>query len=259
MNVLVTGAAGNVGSTVLAELQARGVDARAFARSDETIQEAMQGADRLFLACGNVQGQVEFETAAIDAAAASGVERVVKVSAIGAAVGSPLVFWDWHGRTEEHLRGSGLESVVLRPANFMTNLLAQVDTIAATGKLFAPAGDARIAMIDPRDVGRAAAAALVDEGIAPGTYVLTGPRAITYAEIAAELGAEYVDVPSKAARQGMLEGGVPPFVADFLVLLFDEMKRGVMAETTDTVCNLIGREPRDFSEFARERIGSVVP
>jgi len=256
MTVLVTAAGGNVGSAVLEELRSRGVPARAFDRAAETIEQALAGVDRLFLACANVPEQVEFETGAIDAAAAAGVQRVVKLSAIGAAVGSPLVFWDWHGRIEQHLRASGLPAVILRPATYMTNLLASAQAIAHTSKLFAPAGEARIAMIDPRDVGAAAAAALVDDRVDPGTYVLTGPRAITFAEIAAELSAEYVDVPADAARHGMLESGLPPFVADFLIALFAEMKRGAMAAPTTTVRELTDREPRDFAQFARDHAGA---
>ncbi len=257
MKVLVTGAGGNVGSAVMAELRARGVQARAFDRFSETIDAAMRGADRLFLSCSNVREQVEFETSAIDAAAASGVERLVKLSASGAAVDSPLVFWEWHGRIEEHLRASGVRAVVLRPTNLMTNVLVQADAIAATGKLFAPAGDAGIAMIDPRDVGAVAAAALVDDDVAPGTYVLTGPRAITHAEIAAELGAEYVDLPPQAARAGMIESGLPEFVVDFLVRLFAELRAGAMSQTTTIVRELTGHEPRDFTAFARERFGAA--
>jgi uncharacterized protein YbjT (DUF2867 family) len=70
-----------------------------------------------------VPSQVEHEKTLIDAAAGAGVRRVVKLSALGAEVGSPVAFWDWHGRTEDHLRASGVPAVVLRPAYFMTNLL----------------------------------------------------------------------------------------------------------------------------------------
>jgi uncharacterized protein YbjT (DUF2867 family) len=251
MTVLVTAAGGNVGSAVLRALSARGVAARAFDRASETIEEAMTGVDRLFLACPNVPEQLEFESRAIDAAAAAGVARVVKLSAIGAAVGSPLAFWDWHGRLEQQLRAAHPEAVVLRPATYMTSLLTSAASVAATGRLYAPAGDARVAVIDPGDVGAAGAAALMDD-VAPGTYVLTGPRAISYAEIAAALGAEYVDVPAEAARASMAEAGLPPFVTDFLVLLFEEMRSGTMATPTPTVRDLTGREARDFTEFARE-------
>ena len=245
MSVLVTGAGGNVGSAVLSALRSRGVAATAFDRSSQSIEDALQGVKRLFLACGNVPGQLEFELQAIDAADAAGVQRVVKLSAIGAEIGSPLVFWDWHGRIEAHLAASGLEAVVLRPATYTTSIPPMI----TDGRLFAPAGDARVALVDPRDVGAAAAAALVDDTVEVGTYVLTGPRGLSFAEIAEAFGAEYVDVPPEAAREGMLQSGLPEFVADFLIRLFGEIRAGRVAEPTMGLRELIGRDALEKARF----------
>ena len=103
----------------------------------------------------------------------------------------------------------------------MTNLLdVRRQTIAATGKLFAPAGGARIAYVDPRDVGEAAAAALADDGHDGRAYALTGPRGdhlrADRAGPSLALGRpiEYVDVPDDVAREAMRNAGLPPFVAD---------------------------------------------
>jgi uncharacterized protein YbjT (DUF2867 family) len=118
--VLVTGATGIVGSAVVRELREREVAVRAYVRDPakatailgedvelaigdleepESIRRALDGIDRLFLACGNVPDQIRCETSAIDAAAAAGVRQIVKLSAHGAEAGSPLAFWDWHGRS----------------------------------------------------------------------------------------------------------------------------------------------------------------
>src|SRR6185312_13351099 len=88
-----------------------------------SLDRALDGVDRLFLACGNVPGQVDFECATIDAAKRGGVSRVVKLSSPDPAVDSPLIFDRWHGEIEQHLLGSGLASVLLRPRTYMTNLL----------------------------------------------------------------------------------------------------------------------------------------
>jgi len=101
----------------------------------------MEGVDRLFLTCANHPMQMAWETAAIDAAAA-GVDRVVKQSALGAVVGSPVAFFDANARIEEHLRASGLASVMLRPAFKMSNLFAGADGVRQAGALFLP-GPAR--------------------------------------------------------------------------------------------------------------------
>jgi uncharacterized protein YbjT (DUF2867 family) len=90
------------------------------------------------------------------------------------------------------------------------------------------------------------------------TYMLSGPEAITYEQVAGYLSEatgrtiEFVDVPDEAARQALLDDGVPELVAEFIVQLFGALRDGIAAETTDTVRRLTGHEPRGFAEFAHE-------
>ena len=190
------------------------------------------------------------------------MQRVVKLSAAAAAVDSPLLFPRWQGEIEQHLRASGIPSAVLQPTSYMTNLLAGAEAVKNTRKLFAPAGGAQISMIHPSDVGAAAAVALTEDGHEGETYVLSGPEAITYEQVARDLSEatgraiEFVDVPDEAARQVLLDDGVPEVVADLIVQLFGALRDGIAAETTDTVRRLTGREPRSFAEFAREHAAS---
>jgi uncharacterized protein YbjT (DUF2867 family) len=279
MKVLVTGATGNVGAHVVRALRERGVAMRAFVRDGDraahmlgedvelavgdfadraALERALGGTERLFLACGNVPAQVEHECAAIDAAASAGIERVVKLSGPAPATDSPLLFDRWHGEIEAHLERSGLASVLLRPSAFMTNLLHHADTIEHTGSLFAPAGIAKIAYIDPRDVAEVAAIALTTDGHAGQAYVLTGPEAITFGAIAHELSLvlgrriEYLHVPDGVAQESMCQAGLPPAVADAIVALFRAQRGGMMARTTSSVRALTGRPPRSFSHFAHD-------
>jgi uncharacterized protein YbjT (DUF2867 family) len=275
--MLVTGATGNVGSHLVRQLRDRGIPVRAFVRDARraptpdveiavgdfgdraSVERALDGVERAFLACGNVPGQVDFETGFIDAAQAAGVRRLVKLSAASAAVDSPLLFPRWQGEIERHLAASGVPSVLIRPSSLMTNLLMSADAIRHTGRLFAPAGGARITMIHPRDVAAVAAVALAEDGHEGRTYEPTGPAAITYDDIARDLSdatghtIEFVDVSDEAARQGMLESGLPPEIAEFLVRLFAALRDGIVSQTTDTVRTLTGRDPAPFAEFARER------
>jgi uncharacterized protein YbjT (DUF2867 family) len=230
-----------------------------------SVRAAVEGADALLLSCADDPGRVGWETAAIDAAVAAGVRRIVKLSAMAAEPGSPVAFWDWHGQVERHLRASGAGWVILRASWYMTNLLAAAPQVAAEGRLYAPAGEARIAMIDPRDVGAAAAAVLSSPGHEGHTYLLTGPRAITYAEVAAELSAataskvEFADVPGDAARQAMIGDGLPGFVAGQLVAMFDRLRQGAGAQVTDAVETLTGSAPRDFAAFAADHARLFTP
>ena len=223
-----------------------------------SIARALSGVDRLFLACGNVPGQVEFECAAIDAAAAAGVERVVKLSGPDAAVDSPMLFERWHGAIEQHLAGAGLTRVVLRPRTYLTNLLAYARTVAQTGMLFAPAGTAAISFVDPRDVAAVAAEALVGGEHEGRTYTLTGAEAVTFERVAHEFAAAtgrpvtFVNVPDEDARTAMISDGLPAMVADAIVAIFAAQRAGAMAAMTDTVRTILGRAPRTVADFARE-------
>ncbi|GAB7106682.1 SDR family oxidoreductase [Streptomyces phaeofaciens JCM 4814] len=276
--VLVTGATGNVGSRAVDELRDRGIPVRAFVRDPEraaavlggltdlahgdfarvdSVRRAMDGIERVLLICGNDPRQVEFGTAAIDAAARAGVRRIVLLSTIGAEAGSPTVFFDQHGRIEEYLHGSRIPGVVLRSSHLMSNLLGSAATIRQAGRFFLPAGDARIAMIDPRDVAAAAAAALTTDGHDGRTHVLTGPEALTYGDVARRLSGvvgrpiEFVDVPDEAALAGLARAGLSPWLAEQVVAVFGALRDGVNASTTDTVRELTGREPRDIEDFVR--------
>lgn len=276
--VLVSGATGNVGSRALTELRDRGVHVRAFVRDPDraaavlgsetelavgdfaqpsTVRRALDGVDRVFLICPNDLRQVEYGATAIDTAVAAGVAQVVFLSTVGAQAGSSTVFFDQHGRIEEHLRGSSIRGVVLRAGHLMSNLIGSAATIARVGRFFLPAGDTPIAMVDPRDVASTAAAVLTTAGHDGRTYQLTGPEAISYAEVARRLSSvlgrsvEYVDVPDEAALAGLARAGLPPWLAQQVVAVFGALRAGVNSSTTGTVRELTGREPRRFEEFAR--------
>jgi uncharacterized protein YbjT (DUF2867 family) len=277
--ILVTGATGHAGSQVVRALLEHGREVRALVRDPDkahrlfghaaelargdfadphAVRAALEGVQDVVLSGPDDPRRVEWETGLIDVAAATGVGRIVKLSSIIAEPGAPVAFWDWHGRIEEHLHESGVPAVILRSGPYMSNVFAAAEQVACEGRLYAPAGEARIAMIDPRDVGAAAAAVLTTAGHDGRTYVLTGPEAITYAQMAAELSAatarevEFIDVSDEDAKQAMILGGLPGFAAEHVVSVFAMLRRGVAEEVTATVESLTGSPPRDFACFARD-------
>jgi uncharacterized protein YbjT (DUF2867 family) len=285
MRILVTGATGNVGGHVVRALTGRGVPVRAFVRDAgraarvlgpdvelaegdfadrRSLDRALEGVDRMFLACGNIPGQVELECAAIDAAADAGTGRVVKLSGPDATADSPLIFERWHGAIEQHLAASELPRVLLRPRTYMTNLLAYALGVAQTGMLFAPAGAARISFVDPRDVAEVAAETLTGAGHEGRTYTLTGPEAVTFERLASEITAAigrpvtYINVSDDDARRAMVSDGLPPMIADAIVAIFAAQRAGSMADTTDTIRTLTGREPRTVDAFIHEVFAPAV-
>jgi uncharacterized protein YbjT (DUF2867 family) len=281
MTVLVTGATGNVGAAVVRELLERGAEVRAFVRDPaaelpggveravgdfedpSSIRAALDGVDRVFLSSADGPRKVDHEAAVIDVAADAAL--IVKASTLGARVGSPLKPFDWNGRSEAHLRDSGVPWVVLASSFYMTNLLAAAEPVRAQGILPAPAAEGRIAMIDPRDVGAVAATVLTGSGHEGRTYRLTGPAALGYRDIAAELskatgaGVQYVDVPPPAAREGLAAAGMPAWLVDHLDAVFALIRDGALEETTDTVRVITGREPRSFAAFARDHATAFAP
>ena len=284
--IVVTGATGNAGSQVVRALAARGERVRAFVRDPgrarqvlgedaelavgdfadtASVRAALEGADALLLSCADDPRRVGWETAAIDAAVAAGVRRIVKLSAAAAEPGSPVAFWDWHGQVEQYLRSCGTDWVILRASWYMSNVLAAASAVAAEGRLYAPAGQARIAMIDPRDVGAAAAAVLSGAGHEGKTYLLTGPRAITYDEVAAGLSAatrsrvEFTDIPGDAAYHAMIGDGMPGLVAEQIVAMFARLRQGAAAQVSPDVETLTGSAPRDFAQFARDHARQFTP
>ena len=274
--ILVTGATGNVGSAVVRELGDRGLPVRAFVRDPDraaavlgpdvelavgdfaepaSVRAALEGIEVVFLACGNVPPQVEYETGLIDAAAQAGVRRLVKLSALGAEPGSPVAFWDWHARIERHLEASGVPWVNLRPRYFMTNLLGFAVTIRSAGAVFAPAEGVKIPMIDPRDVAATAAALLAGDGHEGRTYELTGPEPITFSDVAAHLSevtgrpVRFVPVPDAAALEGLGQAGLPDWLAENIVAVFGMLRDDPSAQVTDAVAAISDRQPRHLAEF----------
>jgi uncharacterized protein YbjT (DUF2867 family) len=279
MTVLVTGATGTVGAHVVRALRARGVATRAFVRDPDkaartigpgfdvavgdfgdpgSLRAALDGVQQLYLACANHPMQVEWEYAAIDAAATAGVRRIVKLSALGAEVGSAVAFFDAHGRIENHLRSRGIPAVLLEPAFNMANLLGGADGVRQASALFLPAAGAKVAMVDPRDVAEVAVVTLTSDGHDGRRYQLTGPEAVSFDDVAEQLSTVlgrpvgFVPVPDEDAVAQMVNAGAPEWFAANVVRQLGRLRQGTQAEARDVVRVLTGREPRTVGEFLRD-------
>ncbi|MEW1846937.1 NAD(P)H-binding protein [Nonomuraea angiospora] len=290
--ILVTGATGSIGTHLVRLLQEKEVAFKALVRDEVkgralgcdivtgdfddpgSLAPAMEGVDRLFLNAGGAQPvdgeqpMVRQQKAAIDAARAAGVSRVVKVSVSGAHRGGRLA-QGAHWEIEEYLKASGLGWSMLRPGGFMQNFVTGTAAFTADGKLLDVYGGAPVSYIDCHDIAACAAALLT----APGgldepyeltgsgglgeTYELTGPQALTCAEVAQELSAalgrtvEHAELSPDELAAGLRAQGLPAGFADDLAELSRQVASGSMAATTTAVRDLTGREPRTFGEFLR--------
>ena len=276
--IVVTGATGNVGSSVVRSLLEHGEKVRAFVRDPakaqrmlggeaelsigdfddaRSVAEALDGAERVFLSSGEGPDKVRWEKAVIDAAAKAGVGLVVKASTMGADAAS-FSSLAWHGELEEALKSSGVPWTILQSNWYMTNLLPNAGQIVATGKIFMPAGDARIGMVDPADTGRVGAAVLAGDGHEGKTYTVTGPERVGFAQVAEALSAvtgrtiEYVDVPPEAAMAAMAGAGLPEWLPDFLDRLLARFRAGEFGDVADSVERLTGSPATPIEEFVKK-------
>ena len=127
-----------------------------------------------------------------------------------------------------------------------------------------PAGDTPEPFIDAEDIADVATAALTDDRHIGELYELTGPRLLTFAEAAGEIGratgreVRYEPVPMEAHAAEAADQGVPQEVIDLLTYLFSEVLDGRNARLEDGVQRALGREPRDFADYAREAAAAGV-
>jgi len=222
-----------------------------------TLQDALRGADRLFLSHGTSPRQVANEIALIDAAVAAGVRQIVKLSALGPA--SRLNPFAWHMQIEAHLAQQPVASTVLRPSAYVDILKRAAGQIAADFWAGA-AGEGRVNFIDTRDIADVARVALLEEFSSESqrAYHLTGPRAWTMRQVADQLSSllghpiVYNHRSPEEQRAALLADGLPPLVADLLVGLDQVFRESVLGETTSTVEALTGKPPRTLQQWLVE-------
>lgn len=282
--IAVTGASGTIGSELLRQLVGRNVTARALSRrpgkgkalpgiewveadlSDrDGLVAALAGAKRLFLLTGNSADMVRLQKNAIAAARAAGVRHVVKLSALGASDHSQSVIGLWHRNVERMLEESGLAWTVLRPHVFMQNLLGQSASIREEGRIYSAAGDGRVPFVDARDIAAVAAVVLTESGREGMRYVLTGPEAISYDDVAAVLtevlGREVTHVAESddQAWTRLRRAGQPPWLAAAQLALYGYQRDGgPTAAVSDAVDRLTDRPARGLAQFASDHAECLV-
>jgi uncharacterized protein YbjT (DUF2867 family) len=274
--VIITGATGTIGRHLVRELHEQGVTFRAVVRDmgkgrelgcdlvlgdfsrPDSLPTAFRGAEALFLNSSASPEIAAQQTAAIAAAKLAGVQRIVKVSALGAQAGSRMALGRWHAEVEQALRVSGLGWTILQPTYFMQNFLDSAASIKAEGAIYGAFGEGRVPFVDAADIAAVGVAALSGAGHESKTYVLTGGEPLTQAEVAEKIGkaigkpVRYADLPVPDAIAGMIAAGLPDWLANDLGVLMAFFATGGGAAVSPVVEQVTGRKPRSFDEFLAE-------
>lgn len=225
---------------------------------------ALDGVDRLFLLIPSSSEVEQQQRNFVDAAKRSKVRRLVKVSQLAADEHAAGRFQRYHAAVEKQILKSGIPYTFLRPNLFMQGLLNCRSTISSEGAFYAPAGDAKVSIVDVRDIASIAARALTEWRHAGKTYDITGPEALTHAEMAQQLSKvvgkqiTYVDVSPGAMREALLRFGMPAWQADGLVEDYDHYRLGEAPAVSSTVRDLTGKDATSFSQVAKDYANSFV-
>jgi uncharacterized protein YbjT (DUF2867 family) len=257
---LVIGGTGKTGRRVASLLEDRGATVRIGSRSAvpsfdwnneagwEACLKDVRAAYITYAPDLAVPGATDAIAAFVDKARRRGVERLVLLSGRGE---------DEAQACERIVMESGLAWTVVRASWFNQNFSegAFVDMVHA-GAITLPAGDTPEPFVDVDDIAEVAMAALTESGHDGKVYEVTGPRLMTFADVAAELSQAtgraiaYVDVPHEAFVAEVTGSGAPQEVAWMLDYLFSTVLDGRNAHLTDGIQRALGRPPRDFAEYA---------
>jgi uncharacterized protein YbjT (DUF2867 family) len=273
--ILVTGANGTTGSEITRQLAASRRQVRALVREkanaanlpkdgveiavgsfadSPSLDLAMKGIDAVFLISFEHPDVLALQSNVMAAARRAGVRMIARLSAASADPDSEDPLVSRHGKGDLQLAASGLEHVLIRPQWFNQNFL----TDCPGGLIRLPAADAKVPFVDVRDIAAVTITALTEPGHSGQAYVLTGPEALSHAEVAAILSAAtgklfvYENIAPETYRQSLIEGGASEHYADLVTNLFARMRSRGRFDVYDDVSRVLGRPAINFRRFAED-------
>lgn len=266
--ILVLGGTGKTGRRVVERLEARGVPVRVGSRSGEppfdwenqdTWAAALRNVRSVYMAYQPdlaVPGADDTIRSFTKLAVANGIRRLVLLSGRGEEEARVC---------EQIVQNSGADWTILRASWMCQNFdegyaLEQV----LSGEVALPAGNVGEPFVDADDIADVAVAALTEEGHVGQLYELTGPRLLTFAEAMEEISGvtgreiRYVRISPEQYTSALTAHGVPADFVRLLTYLFTTVLDGRNAHLTDGVQRALGREPRDFTDYARDAAATGV-
>jgi uncharacterized protein YbjT (DUF2867 family) len=283
-SILVTGASGNIGSEVAKQLlsDAPEVSIKAAVHSSqnvkkvkyddrvkviqidynqpETIREALSGVDKLFLLTPDVPNAAELASNVVMEAKKAGIKHIVKQSVMGADLEADVGTMRLHRQAEKVIEQSGTPFTFLRPNEFMQNFINfHSPSIKGNNAFYIPLEDAKVSLVDVRDIAAVAVKSLIDEDKHKNkTYLITGPEALSYHQVAEVLSnatgkrISYVNISEEEAKAAMKEIGMSDWLINTVSELSDYFRKGKASEISSAVEEVTGRKPVSFSQFAND-------
>jgi NAD(P)H dehydrogenase (quinone) len=274
--IVVTGATGRLGGRVARLLAREGVAQRLVVRDPSraprlagaevaqatyadqvAVRDALAGAEVvLMVSAAETPDRVAEHRAFVDAAAAAGIGHLVYISFLGAAPDATFTLARDHWHTEQHIRASGLRFTFLRDslyADFLPLLVGE------DGVLRGPAGDGAVAAVAQDDIAEAAVAVLRSPAAHVGaTYDLTGPEALTLAEVASRLTAllgsevRYHPETVEEAYASRASYDAPDWEVEAWVSTYLAIADGSLARVSGAIQDLTGHPARTLDQVVRQ-------
>ncbi len=269
MTIALTGTTGGIGGAVLQKLGgshvligrdaavlADGHEHREAAYGQARMTAALAGVDTLFFVSGRESAtRLDEHLAVVDSAVSAGVERIVYLSFLGAAPDSTFTLGRHHYFTEQAIRDTGIAFTFLRDSLYQDYLPFMT---GEDGVIRGPAGEGRLSAVARDDVAEVAAQVLraAGDGTHDGVaYDVTGPEALTLAEVATQLQAasgrpvSFHDESEAEAYDSRSRFNAPPFEVEGWVTSYQSIGAGEMARVSDDVERVIGRPASTFRQF----------
>jgi uncharacterized protein YbjT (DUF2867 family) len=282
MTVAVIGATGNVGPHVVASLLACDADVRVLTRderraagllpagvdiretdirSHDAVRAAAEGAESLLLLTSHASDMADVQLRIVRAIRGSGI-RIVKISGTSSAItpDGPYACRE-HWEVEVVLRAAGDPYVILRPNAYMQTIIGQLlQAVQDSGVVPNAIAASGLSMIDARDVADCAAVALTSSAWDGETFALTGPRPVTYANLAELIGekqgrtTKLQEITPADVRATMLSRGMQAWEADHFAEMYQLFRDGRSQHVTDDVAKLSGHDPRTVEAYLAEAL-----
>jgi NAD(P)H dehydrogenase (quinone) len=271
--ILVTGATGKIGSCIAQHLKQLGKRFRLLVREPrklstfpevekvtgdygdvESLNRAFTDVSSAFIVSGYAEPgeRAKLHRNAFQAAQRAGVRYLIYLSTLGASPNSRFPMSRDHYESEQFLQATGVPHTILRDS-FYSELAVQM--FNEEGVMKGPGGQGKVSWVGREEIAEAAAKLLARDQPLPGTFLMTGPTALSLSETAALLSSvkhrilRYEDEPVEAAKQWRSKLGVPAWEVNTWVGSYEAIAAGEFETVDPGLATILGRPASDLETY----------